>query len=57
MIECEEAGGWTEIGKSAVDRAVSVGRLIGIGEVGLADTPELGERTVSSLPESAPIDR
>ena len=42
MIEREEAGGRTEIGKSSVDRAVSVGCLIGIGQVGLTDAPELG---------------
>src|SRR5580658_8591147 len=42
MVECEEAGRGAEIGESSVDRAVAVGSLIGIGQVGLTDTPELG---------------
>src|ERR1700728_3232799 len=41
MIECEEAGRGTEVCESAIDRSVSVGRLVGIGEVSLNDAPQL----------------
>src|ERR1700734_4040381 len=42
VIECEETGRRGEIREAPIDRSVPVCRLIGIGQVSLANTPELG---------------
>src|SRR5271156_6236621 len=42
VIEREIPSGWAEIREAAIDRAVSVGRLIRISQVSLPHTPELG---------------
>src|ERR1700733_665617 len=41
VIECVEAGRGTEVCEAASDRSVSVGRLVGIGDVSLTDIPQL----------------
>ena len=41
VIESEAARTGVEVGQPAIDRAESVGSLIGIGHMGLTETPKL----------------